>query len=504
MISIVAHGIMGTAYRQDVVVNEGVRNDGSLKSLHDIRHLLSKQYGDETPMTGWAFQPATTGMWLSHIERAFDTNYMPAYIMVSFLIPFGIRLRAEALPVIEHSLIANYNKYMRQSVVLFDADWSFLTKLSQQLETFQEHGVPETSMIHQDKHIDAYWSGDISTMLANMWNPILMEYDIVFCGNRILAQGKSFVSIDDTQIDDTQIKEEGISEPKQGPSDDIVIEQTPPISVEYETQKFDVVEQPSTTAELDQGKASAIADLIDELHSFKEEEHKKTIVAERHQTDRQSNIIKKLPKDHSTVGQLFSFDGRIGRREYAMTVYGSFPFFLIITFVSALYPVFLLSFIPVFWILFAQGAKRCHDLGHNGLRQFTPFYRLSMIFQDGVYSANEYGPMLKHQLSPQEQKRHKNELVKSACLIFLAMFAAFAVPLFTVSVNQLVADITNEYYLSDITRVMITFAITIISYGIAYLFIHSTIFKKSFLFNLVSIFLTFVWSIICGLESMPD
>lgn len=501
MISIVAHGIMGTAYRQDVVVNEGVRNDGSLTSLHDIRHLLSIQYGDETPMTGWAFQPATTGMWLSHIERAFDTNYMPAYIMVSFLIPFGINLRTEALQTIEHSLIDNHNKYMQQSVILFDADWSFLKKTSQQLENFLEYYVPETIIIHQDKHSDAYWSGDISTMLANMWNPILMEYGIVFCGNRILARGKMFVSIDDTQI-----QEKNISEPKQRQSDDIVREQVPPILGNSQNKKLHTDEQPSCTAMLDKGNVDDIAGVIDGLYSFKEKERKKRLSDESHKTNRPSNKINKLPKNYSTVGQLFSFNGRIGRRDYALTVYCFFLLFLIIFCASCFYLVSVLLYIPFLWVLYAQGTKRCHDLGHNGWWQFIPFYVLWMIFQDGVYSSlyNEYGPTLKHQLSFQEQKRHQNELVKNSCLILVAMFAALAIPLTTGVVNQQVADITHQRYLSDITRVVITMAITTISYGIAYIFIYFTIFKKSFLFNIVSLILTFIWSILWGLIFLPD
>ena len=49
---------------------------------------------------------------------------------------------------------------------------------------------------------------------------------------------------------------------------------------------------------------------------------------------------------------------------------------------------FLLPGLIFFW---AQGAKRCHDLGNSGWYQLIPLYGLWMLFQDGIKGNNEYG-----------------------------------------------------------------------------------------------------------------
>lgn len=98
----------------------------------------------------------------------------------------------------------------------------------------------------------------------------------------------------------------------------------------------------------------------------------------------------------------FSFDGRIRRTEYGI----SFLIYLAVYFtLSALAAaaaqatagvlVFLLT-IPLVWFLWAQGAKRCHDIDRNGWWQLIPFYFLFLLFEDGHPGRNEYGSNPKH------------------------------------------------------------------------------------------------------------
>jgi uncharacterized membrane protein YhaH (DUF805 family) len=98
----------------------------------------------------------------------------------------------------------------------------------------------------------------------------------------------------------------------------------------------------------------------------------------------------------------FSFTGRIRRTEFGISYIGYFVACLIIIGIgginhNASYSrdsspmLVLLLYIPLFWFLLAQGAKRCHDVGHSGWWQIIPFYIFWMLFQDGNPGPNEYG-----------------------------------------------------------------------------------------------------------------
>ena len=91
----------------------------------------------------------------------------------------------------------------------------------------------------------------------------------------------------------------------------------------------------------------------------------------------------------------FSFNGRIRRTEYGISLI--LYLVMYVNMLSNYIPeeknlgAFFFVAIPALWFLWAQGAKRCHDLGHSGWWQLIPFYSLWMLFQDGQPGENEYG-----------------------------------------------------------------------------------------------------------------
>lgn len=94
----------------------------------------------------------------------------------------------------------------------------------------------------------------------------------------------------------------------------------------------------------------------------------------------------------------FSFNGRIRRLEYGLScliyiVYDIIGSILMEPNEPSLGACLfvLLPYVPVIWLLLAQGAKRCHDLGHSGWYQLIPFYVFWMLFEDGDRLVNEYG-----------------------------------------------------------------------------------------------------------------
>jgi uncharacterized membrane protein YhaH (DUF805 family) len=91
----------------------------------------------------------------------------------------------------------------------------------------------------------------------------------------------------------------------------------------------------------------------------------------------------------------FSFDGRIRRMEYGITMIIYVVFYIlqmaITTAGSAGALIGVVLVIPMVWFLWAQGAKRCHDIGRSGWWQLIPLYVFVLVFQDGEPGINTYG-----------------------------------------------------------------------------------------------------------------
>jgi len=106
----------------------------------------------------------------------------------------------------------------------------------------------------------------------------------------------------------------------------------------------------------------------------------------------------------------FSFDGRIRRTEYGLSL---IIYTVVLTILQLIIGTMIASssrsyyssnddsggagvllfifIIPLLWFLWAQGAKRCHDVGNSGWWQLIPFYVFALIFQEGASGPNQYG-----------------------------------------------------------------------------------------------------------------
>ena len=92
----------------------------------------------------------------------------------------------------------------------------------------------------------------------------------------------------------------------------------------------------------------------------------------------------------------FSFKGRIRRTEYGIsaiihTIFVLLGRVLLISESDAADILYILLLIPSSWMVYAQGAKRCHDIGKSGWWQILPFFVFVMLFRDGDEGLNEYG-----------------------------------------------------------------------------------------------------------------
>lgn len=95
----------------------------------------------------------------------------------------------------------------------------------------------------------------------------------------------------------------------------------------------------------------------------------------------------------------FSFKGRIGRLQLILSYVVGFVAWLAIyalsepalEYNSNIFLLFLACTAVFFWFLYAQCAKRCHDLGKSGAWMFVPFWNVLLFFAEGEEQDNQYG-----------------------------------------------------------------------------------------------------------------
>ena len=101
------------------------------------------------------------------------------------------------------------------------------------------------------------------------------------------------------------------------------------------------------------------------------------------------------PKKSRMFSNPFSFDGRIRRTEYGVSLIIYFVLYMLVLAIMESVDataILGLANIPMLWFLWAQGAKRCHDIGHSGWYQIIPFYVIWLIFGKGEFGlVNKYG-----------------------------------------------------------------------------------------------------------------
>ena len=122
----------------------------------------------------------------------------------------------------------------------------------------------------------------------------------------------------------------------------------------------------------------------------KESVRKKINLDKKPQTNNLDNLF--VHEKQKMFSNSFSFNGRIRRLEYGLTVIIFFISLLIILAMAQAFEFLLLLNLPLYWILIAQGTKRCHDRGNSGWYQLIPYYTLWMFFAKGDDGTNEYGP----------------------------------------------------------------------------------------------------------------
>lgn len=99
----------------------------------------------------------------------------------------------------------------------------------------------------------------------------------------------------------------------------------------------------------------------------------------------------------------FSFDGRIRRTEYGLSLLiymAAVGVSMGISSVTRGMGGFLV--LPVIWFMIAQAVKRSHDINNSGWYILIPFYGLWLLFSSGIQGGNEYGDDPKGFVDPNE------------------------------------------------------------------------------------------------------
>lgn len=96
----------------------------------------------------------------------------------------------------------------------------------------------------------------------------------------------------------------------------------------------------------------------------------------------------------------FSFNGRINRLEYFITFIIYIAFLIGVSAISEAVPIAGFALLPCVYFLWAQGAKRCHDIGKNGWYQIIPLFFIVLLSSKGNPGLNKYDKDFKQESIP--------------------------------------------------------------------------------------------------------
>lgn len=133
---------------------------------------------------------------------------------------------------------------------------------------------------------------------------------------------------------------------------------------------------------------------------------------------------------------LFSFDGRIRRTEYGITLLIYLSINMAVNKMGDDIFFAILVATPILWFVWSQGAKRCHDIGKSGWWQIIPFYVLWLIFQEGNLESNKYGENPKRSQINNNKNSQIEQYNKKNTFIILATIGLVLLVVFSIYLNQ--------------------------------------------------------------------
>jgi uncharacterized membrane protein YhaH (DUF805 family) len=100
---------------------------------------------------------------------------------------------------------------------------------------------------------------------------------------------------------------------------------------------------------------------------------------------------------------VFSFEGRIRRKEYCLSFAIYFCLCVLLWMIMVNIAIhnsqrqdngllILVTYVACLVFILSQGTRRCHDLGKSGWYQFIPFFIFWLMFAEGQWGVNEFGP----------------------------------------------------------------------------------------------------------------